>query len=99
MTAVSTRRPVVSGPSMTQTAFFDSAAAGLAPTFEVLVVGRALQGACAAVIAPTALSSIAVMFTDGRERGRAFATYGAVASSGAIVGLVVASYRSVGGVT
>jgi EmrB/QacA subfamily drug resistance transporter len=66
-----------------------SAVAGLAPTFEVLVVGRALQGACAAVIAPTALSSIAVMFTDGRERGRAFATYGAVASSGAIVGLVV----------
>jgi EmrB/QacA subfamily drug resistance transporter len=66
-----------------------SAVAGLAPTFEVLVVGRALQGACAAVIAPTALSSIAVMFTDGRERSRAFATYGAVATSGAIVGLVV----------
>ena len=29
------------------------------------------------------------MFTDGRERGRAFAVYGAVASSGAIIGLVV----------
>src|SRR4051812_16681132 len=66
-----------------------SAVAGTAPTFEVLVAGRALQGACAAVLAPTALSSIAVMFTDGRERGRAFAVYGAVASSGAIVGLVV----------
>ena len=66
-----------------------SAVAGIAPTFEVLVAGRALQGAFAAVLAPTALSSIAVMFTDQRERGRAFATYGAVASSGAIVGLVV----------
>lgn len=66
-----------------------SAVAGLAPSFEVLVAGRAVQGAFAAVLAPTALSSIAVMFTDGRERGRAFATYGAVASSGAIVGLVV----------
>src|SRR5262245_274631 len=66
-----------------------SAIAGSAPTFEVLVAGRALQGACAAVLAPTALSSIAVMFTDGRERGRAFAVYGAVASSGAIIGLVV----------
>lgn len=66
-----------------------SAVAGLAPSFEVLVAGRALQGAFAAVLAPTALSSIAVMFTDGRERGRAFATYGAVASSGAIIGLVV----------
>src|SRR5215212_6990913 len=66
-----------------------SALAGIAPSFEVLVVGRALQGAFAAVLAPTALSSLAVMFTDQRERGRAFATYGAVASSGAIVGLVV----------
>jgi EmrB/QacA subfamily drug resistance transporter len=66
-----------------------SALAGAAPTFGVLVVGRALQGACAAVLAPTALSSISVMFTDGRERGRAFAVYGAVASSGAIVGLIV----------
>jgi EmrB/QacA subfamily drug resistance transporter len=66
-----------------------SAVAGLAPSFEVLILGRALQGACAAVLAPTALSSIAVMFTDPRERGRAFATYGAVASSGAVVGLVV----------
>src|SRR3954451_17999667 len=66
-----------------------SAIAGVAPTFEVLVAGRALQGAFAAVLAPTALSSIAVMFTNQRERGRAFAVYGAVASSGAIVGLVV----------
>jgi EmrB/QacA subfamily drug resistance transporter len=66
-----------------------SAVAGLAPTFGVLVAGRALQGSFAAIIAPSALSSIAVMFTDARERGRAFATYGAVASSGAIVGLVV----------
>ncbi len=30
-----------------------------------------------------------MMFTDQGERGRAFAVYGAVASSGAIVGLVV----------
>jgi EmrB/QacA subfamily drug resistance transporter len=66
-----------------------SALAGVAPTFEILIAGRALQGACAALLAPTALSSIAVMFTDQRERGRAFAVYGAVASSGAIVGLVV----------
>jgi EmrB/QacA subfamily drug resistance transporter len=66
-----------------------SALAGIAPTFGILLAGRALQGAFAAVLAPTALSSIAVMFTDQRERGRAFAVYGAVASSGAIVGLVV----------
>jgi EmrB/QacA subfamily drug resistance transporter len=66
-----------------------SALAGAAPTFAVLVVGRALQGAFAAVLAPTCLSLVAVLFTDPRERGKAFATYGAVASSGAIVGLMI----------
>ena len=66
-----------------------SALAGIAPTFGVLVAGRALQGGFAAMLAPAALSSIAVLFTDPRERGKAFATYGAVASSGAVVGLVV----------
>jgi EmrB/QacA subfamily drug resistance transporter len=62
--------------------------AGLAPTLPVLAVGRALQGAFAALIAPTALSLLAVTFTDQRERTRAFAIYGAVASSGAAAGLL-----------
>ena len=66
-----------------------SALAGAAPTFAVLLAGRALQGAFAALLAPTALSLVVVLFTDQRERRRAFAIYGAVASSGAIVGLVV----------
>lgn len=66
-----------------------SAVAGAAPTFEILLLGRALQGACAAVLAPTALSLVAVLFTNPQERRRAFATYGAVAGSGAVVGLIV----------
>lgn len=66
-----------------------SGLAGAAPTFELLVAGRALQGAFAALLAPTALSLVVVLFTDPKERGRAFAIYGAVASSGAVVGLVV----------
>lgn len=41
------------------------------------------------MLAPTALSLVAVLFTDRRERATAFATYGAVARSGAIVGLIV----------
>jgi EmrB/QacA subfamily drug resistance transporter len=65
-----------------------SALAGLAPTFEVLVAGRALQGAFAAVLAPTALSLVATTF-QGRERAKAFGVYGAVASSGAAVGLLL----------
>ncbi|TXL61164.1 MFS transporter [Aeromicrobium terrae] len=66
-----------------------SALAGAAPSLGLLIAGRALQGAFAAVLAPTALSLIAVTFTDGKERAKAFGVYGAVASSGAAVGLLV----------
>lgn len=66
-----------------------SALAGAAPTFEVLVLGRAVQGACAAFIAPAALALIAATFTEPRERGKAFGVFGAVASSGAVVGLLL----------
>ena len=66
-----------------------SALAGAAPTFEVLVAGRALQGASAAFMAPAALSLIASTFTEPRERGKAFGVFGAVASSGAVVGLLL----------
>ncbi|MBF4762410.1 MFS transporter [Nocardioides islandensis] len=65
-----------------------SALAGLAPTYGVLITGRALQGAFAAVLAPTALSLVATTF-QGRERAKAFGVYGAVASSGAAVGLLL----------
>ena len=66
-----------------------SALAGVAPSFGVLVAGRALQGAFAAVLTPTALSLVAVTFTEARERARAFGVYGAVASSGAAAGLLL----------
>ena len=66
-----------------------SALAGAAPSFGVLVAGRALQGASAAFMAPAALALIASTFTEPRERGRAFGVFGAVASSGAVVGLLL----------
>ena len=66
-----------------------SALAGVAPNLEVLITGRALQGAFAAVLTPAALSMVAVTFTDTRERAKAFGVYGAVASSGAAVGLLL----------
>src|SRR3954467_2216879 len=55
-----------------------SALAGLAPDFGWLIAGRAAQGACAALLTPTALSLIAVTFTGPRDRARAFGVYGAV---------------------
>jgi EmrB/QacA subfamily drug resistance transporter len=66
-----------------------SALAGAAPGLPVLIAGRALQGAFAALLAPTALSLIAVTFRDAKERGTAFAVYGAVAASGATAGLLL----------
>ena len=66
-----------------------SAIAGAASGFTMLVVGRALQGASAAMMAPAALSLIAVTFTDPKERGKAFGIFGAIASSGAVTGLLL----------
>ena len=62
---------------------------GAAPNFAALVTARALQGAFAAVLAPTALSLLAVTFTQPRERATAFAVYGSIAGSGAAVGLLL----------
>jgi EmrB/QacA subfamily drug resistance transporter len=66
-----------------------SALGGAAPSFAVLVFARALQGAFAALLAPTALSLLAVSFTEPRERATAFAVYGSIAGSGAVVGLLL----------
>jgi EmrB/QacA subfamily drug resistance transporter len=66
-----------------------SAAGGSAPIFAVLLAARAVQGAFAALLMPTALSLLAVTFTEPRERASAFAVYGAIAGSGAAVGLLL----------
>ncbi|KND30165.1 MFS transporter [Streptomyces acidiscabies] len=66
-----------------------SALAGAATNFEVLVVGRTLQGLFGALLAPAALSLLTTTFTDAKERARAFGIYGAIAGSGAAVGLLL----------
>src|SRR6185437_16153914 len=66
-----------------------SALGGAANSFAVLVIGRALQGAFGAMLAPAALSTLTVTFTDPAERGRAFGVYGAIAGAGGAVGLLL----------
>lgn len=66
-----------------------SALGGLANSLEVLLASRALQGAFAALMAPAALSIITVSFTKPVERAKAFGVYGAVAGSGAAIGLLM----------
>lgn len=66
-----------------------SALGGSAVNLAMLIAARALQGAFAALLTPTALSLLAVTFTEPRERATAFAVYGAIAGSGAAVGLLL----------
>ncbi|MBV7696778.1 MFS transporter [Streptomyces sp. TRM70350] len=66
-----------------------SALGGAAVSPGMLFGARALQGAFAAVLAPTALSLLATTFTDPRERGKAFGVFGALAGSGSVMGFIV----------
>ncbi|MFJ9741855.1 MFS transporter [Streptomyces sp. NPDC101166] len=55
----------------------------------MLFAARALQGAFAAVLAPSALSLLTTTFTDPEERAKAFGTYGTLSASGAAIGFIV----------
>jgi EmrB/QacA subfamily drug resistance transporter len=55
----------------------------------MLFAARALQGAFGALLAPASLALLTVLFTDPRERARAFAVYGAIAGGGSAVGLLL----------
>jgi EmrB/QacA subfamily drug resistance transporter len=66
-----------------------SAVGGASVSFPMLAAARTLQGAFGALLAPAALGILTSTFTDPRERGRAFAVYGAVSSGGAGVGLIL----------
>ena len=66
-----------------------SAVGGAATGFAMLAAARAFQGVFAAVLAPAALSTLNVTFTDTRQRGKAFGVYAAIAAGGAVVGLLL----------
>jgi MFS family permease len=66
-----------------------SAACGVAPNPTVLIAGRLVQGAAAALISPSVLSLIGVLYT-GQARVRAIAIYGTslgvAAAAGQLIG-------------
>ncbi|HTQ67128.1 MAG TPA: MFS transporter [Solirubrobacteraceae bacterium] len=66
-----------------------SALGGAAQSFGMFVGARAVQGAFGALLAPSALSLLTTTFTDARERAQAFGLYGAIAGSGASIGLLL----------
>jgi EmrB/QacA subfamily drug resistance transporter len=66
-----------------------SALGGIASTQGLLFAARGLQGAFAALMAPAALSIVTVVFTDPKERAKAFGVFGALAGGGAAIGLII----------
>jgi len=67
-----------------------SALCGLAPTIWVLIAGRAIQAAFAAMMMPQVLSSLGTLFPP-QERGRAMGMYGAVIGLATISGPLAGS--------
>src|SRR5688500_17126617 len=64
-----------------------SLVAGLAQSDEVLILGRALQGVGAALIAPAAMARVLGLFTDPRELGKAMGIGGASVPAGGTAGV------------
>ncbi|NUR30775.1 MAG: DHA2 family efflux MFS transporter permease subunit [Catenulispora sp.] len=66
-----------------------SALGGASVDTWMLFGARALQGCFGALLAPSALSLVTVMFTEARERAKAFGIWGSIAGGGAAVGLML----------
>jgi EmrB/QacA subfamily drug resistance transporter len=66
-----------------------SAVGGASVDFPMLVTARASQGIFAAVLVPSALALLTTMFTDPKDRARAFGVFGAIATAGGAIGLLL----------
>ena len=62
---------------------------GLSDTGTMLIVCRLVQGAGAAIAAPTALSLLATTFPAGEARNKALGIYGAMGGLGSVIGLLL----------
>jgi EmrB/QacA subfamily drug resistance transporter len=62
---------------------------GFAGSAAWLLTARAIQGAGAALAAPSALALIATNFAEGTERNRALSIFSAASSTGASIGLIL----------
>ncbi|MGI9097199.1 MAG: MFS transporter [Solirubrobacteraceae bacterium] len=62
---------------------------GFSQSEEQLVAWRALQGLGAAMLAPSALSMVTNMFSEGSERNKALGVWGAVSGSGGAAGVLL----------
>jgi len=80
------RRVLVSGLVLYAGA---SLAGGLAPTPELLLAARAVQGLGGALVFPATLSLVNTTFAEGRERNRALAVWGGAGAAGLVIGVLL----------
>ena len=66
-----------------------SLAGGLAPTPEVLLIARAVQGLGGALVFPSTLALVNTTFAEGPERNRALAIWGGAGAAGLVVGVLL----------
>jgi EmrB/QacA subfamily drug resistance transporter len=66
-----------------------SLAGGLAPSPEVLLAARAVQGLGGALVFPSTLALINTTFAEGRERNHALAVWGGTGAAGLVVGVLL----------
>jgi EmrB/QacA subfamily drug resistance transporter len=62
---------------------------GLATSSGMLIAFRALQGAAGAILSPSVFSITTVTFQEGSERNKALGILGAIAGSGAAIGVLL----------
>ena len=67
-----------------------SAAAAMAPTAELLILARVVQGVAGAGLMPSTLALLRTVFTDERQRMRAVGVWSASGAGGAAMGPTVA---------
>ncbi len=80
------RRVLMAGLAIFSTA---SLLCGLAGSATFLIVTRAVQGLGAAVMLPSALSTVMNMFQEGAERNKALGIWGGLGAGGATVGVIL----------
>ncbi|MCW2606010.1 MAG: drug resistance transporter, EmrB/QacA subfamily [Frankiales bacterium] len=66
-----------------------SLAGGFAQSQELLIVARLVQGLGGALMSPSALSLLTVLFEEGPERNRALGIFSAITAGGAALGLIL----------